>query len=206
MDKVNLKQLSERMTDMEEELEMKSGENNRLRAQVADLERAVQDLYGSRKGQGSLQVELNNLKIDNEKLIALLKDTSEYQDLESTEIMKKAKYLSQQSIASICTTFGIETNKLAAKKAAQEKDKDKIKAQQKNKNANEWIPTEAVKKIKELQQKNKGLLNETCISQVLYEFNVIWRNIMRKENDALKKKYTLDMSLPTFPVLHRRGS
>jgi uncharacterized protein YoxC len=163
MDKLKLTQLTERMQDIEEELEMKSGENNRLRAQVADLERAVQDLYGSRKGQGSYQVELNNLKQDNEKLIMLLKDTSEYQDLENTEIMKKAKYLSQQSINSICTTFGIETNKLAAKRAAGMSDQDR-KALSKNKNANEWIPTEAVKKIKELQTRNKGELNETCIS------------------------------------------
>ena len=57
------------MQDIEEELELKSGENNRLRNQVADLEKAVQDLYGSRKGNGSMQVELSNLKADNEKLI-----------------------------------------------------------------------------------------------------------------------------------------
>ena len=34
-------QISERMQDIEEELELKSGENNRLRNQVADLEKAV---------------------------------------------------------------------------------------------------------------------------------------------------------------------
>lgn len=33
---------------------MKSGENNRLRKQVADLEAAMHDLYRSRKGNGSL--------------------------------------------------------------------------------------------------------------------------------------------------------
>ena len=35
----------ERLKDIEEELELKSGENNRLRKQCADLEKAVQDLY-----------------------------------------------------------------------------------------------------------------------------------------------------------------
>ena len=48
--------------DIEEELEMKSGENNRLRKQCADLEKAMQDLYCSRKGNGSLQIELDSLK------------------------------------------------------------------------------------------------------------------------------------------------
>lgn len=33
-------------------------------------------------------------------------------------------------------------------------------------------------------------MTETCISQILYEFNSIWRNIMRKESDAIRKKFT----------------
>jgi len=69
MYELRLKQMNERMQDIEEELELKSGENNRLRNQVADLEKSVLDLYGSRKGEGSIHVELNNMKADNEKLI-----------------------------------------------------------------------------------------------------------------------------------------
>lgn len=48
------KMTSDRLADMEEEMEMKSGENNRLRKQVADLEAAMKDLYVSRKGNGDL--------------------------------------------------------------------------------------------------------------------------------------------------------
>lgn len=94
--------------------------------------------------------------------------------------MRRAKSLSNQSIAQICDQFGIETNKVAARK--------KLK---KNHDANEWIPTEAVKKISEIRETYDGKMTETCISQILYEFNSIWRNIMRKENDAIKKKLTL---------------
>ena len=72
----------ERLKDIEEELELKSGENNRLRKQCADLEKAVQDLYQSRKGQGSLQIELDSLKQDNERLIALLQETTEYGEMD----------------------------------------------------------------------------------------------------------------------------
>ena len=78
MFELRLTQMNERTLDIEEELELKSGENNRLRSQVAELEKAVQDLYGSRKGEGSIHVELNNMKADNEKLIQLLKASSEY--------------------------------------------------------------------------------------------------------------------------------
>jgi hypothetical protein len=96
--------------------------------------------------------------------------------------MKKAKYLSNQSVGNICSTFGIQPNKAAARRAAK-KDGD----------ANEWIPTEAVKKIKEIQRTFDSKMTETCISQILYEFNIIWRNIMRRENEAIKKKYTLQV-------------
>ena len=48
-----LQAMSDRMRDIEDELELKSGENNRMRKQVADLEKTVQDLFVSRKGEGS---------------------------------------------------------------------------------------------------------------------------------------------------------
>ena len=72
----------DRLKEIEEELEMKSGENNRLRKQCADLEKAMQDLYVSRKGNGSLQIELDSLKLDNERLLALLKETADYGDMD----------------------------------------------------------------------------------------------------------------------------
>lgn len=90
----------ERLADIEEELEMKAGENNRLRKQVADLEAAMQDLYCSRKGNGSLQIELDSLKADNEKLLELLKETTEYADLDDDQIVKAAQNKVIKSITS----------------------------------------------------------------------------------------------------------
>jgi len=46
------------------------------------MEVAMKDLYLSRKGQGTLQIELESLKADNEKLLSLIKDTAEYADFE----------------------------------------------------------------------------------------------------------------------------
>jgi septal ring factor EnvC (AmiA/AmiB activator) len=86
-----VEQMAARMKDIEEELELKSGENNRLRAQVADMEKTVQDLYVSRKGEGSFEVELDKLKADNERLILLLRNSNnEYQDMTDSDILKKA--------------------------------------------------------------------------------------------------------------------
>ena len=55
---------------------------------------------------------------------------------------------------------------------------------------NDWIPTEAVRAIVGIKEKYDGEMSETCISQILYELNMIWRAIMRKENEAIKKKLT----------------
>jgi hypothetical protein len=60
-----LSMLDDRCLDLEDEMEQKSGENNRLRKQVADIEVAMQDLYRSRKGHGTLQIEMESLKSDN---------------------------------------------------------------------------------------------------------------------------------------------
>ena len=73
---------NKRLAEIEAELEMKSGENNRLRRSCTDMEQAMKDLYKSRKGQGSLYIELDSLKDDNERLLKLLKNTVEYADME----------------------------------------------------------------------------------------------------------------------------
>lgn len=96
--------------------------------------------------------------------------------------MRRAKNLSNQSVAQICDQFGVVTNKAAARQ--------KLK---KNPDANEWIPTEAVKTIQRIREKHKGQMSEWCISELLYDFNSIWRNIMRKEVNAVQKKLTLQI-------------
>jgi len=56
---------------------------------------------------------------------------------------------------------------------------------------NDWIPTQAVRAILSIRDQFNGSMSETCISQILYELNSIWREIMRKENNAIKKRLTV---------------
>lgn len=64
------------------------------------------------------------------------------------------------------------------------------KGGKKVKRDNDWIPTESVRAIQKIREDFKGNMSETCISQILYELNSIWRNLMRKENEAIKKRLT----------------
>ena len=56
---------------------------------------------------------------------------------------------------------------------------------------NDWIPTQAVRAILQIKEQFQGQMSETCVSQILYELNSIWREIMRKENNAIKKRLTM---------------
>ena len=55
---------------------------------------------------------------------------------------------------------------------------------------NDWIPTEAVRAILKIKEQFNSQMSETCVSQILYALNSIWREIMRKENNAIKKRMT----------------
>lgn len=170
----------DRIKDIEDELEMKSGENNRLRRQCADTEAAMQDLYKSRKGPGSLAIEIDSLKADNERLIALLRRTSEYSDFDDTQIVKAANTLTMKGVAGVEDTF-------AANKRTRGASADACKSKGGNK-SNDWIPTEAVRAVLKIKDKFEGKMTETAVSQILYELNTIWRNLMRAETDAIKRR------------------
>ena len=44
--------------------------------------------------------------------------------------------------------------------------------------------------IQKIKETFNAQMTETCVSQILYELNGIWRAIMRKEADATKKHFT----------------
>lgn len=173
------------LKDIEEELEMKSGENNRLRKQCCDLEKAMQDLYCSRKGNGSLQIELDSLKQDNEQLLALLKETSEYGDMDDDQIQKHAIKATMKPVGGSSVSGKSKRTVSTANETVQGGPSSKKDAKN-----NDWIPTQAVRAILQIKEKFNGSMSETCVSQILYDLNTIWREIMRKENNAIKKRLT----------------
>ena len=65
----------------------------------------MKDLYKSRKGNGTLQIEMESLKSDNERLLALLKDTCEYADCEDADILKSAATKTLKGANGLIDTF-----------------------------------------------------------------------------------------------------
>ncbi len=167
--KAQITNLTIRLAGIDDELEAKAGENNRLRKQTSEMEVAMKDLYKSRKGQGSLQIELESLKADSEMLLSLIRNTAEYADFEDQDILKSA---------ATKTLKGSSTTK--ARGASADATKSKVE--------NDWIPTEAVRAILKIREKFESKMTETAISQILYELNLIWRKIMRDETEAIKRR------------------
>lgn len=122
-------------------------------------------------------MEMESLKADNEKLIALLKETCEYADCEDSEILKSAGTKTMKGSKGIVDSFN--TNKRARGVSADAVNSQKhVQANKTNRNS-DWIPTEAVRAIMKIKDKFDGKLNEVAVSQILYELNAIWRTIMR---------------------------
>jgi hypothetical protein len=61
----------------QDDMENKCSENNRLRAKLGETEKNLDELYLSRKSEGTALLELEHLKADNNRLIRLLKSTKE---------------------------------------------------------------------------------------------------------------------------------
>ena len=99
-------------------------------------------------------------------MLALLQQTCEYSDFSEAQILQAAGKTGGFSDTAKSTVMG------------------------KTKKDNDWIPTEAVRAILKIRDDFKGVMSEFCISQILYDLNAIWRSLMRKENDAIKKRLT----------------
>jgi chromosome segregation ATPase len=91
LNQLQLESKSAECKDLDIEMEQKAAENNKLRKALAQMEATLHDLYRSRKGQGTYQIEIESLKSDNEYLLALLRETGEYADYEDADILKSAK-------------------------------------------------------------------------------------------------------------------
>jgi hypothetical protein len=172
--------MTSRMQRIEEELELKSGENNRLRIKVAEQEKTVQDLYLSRKGDAALQVEIEQIKTDNGRLMGMLRLMPEFADMNDNEITKQSRTGATNRSKSSSGRVG--GGKKALNQSSREANSSTF--------SSEWIPNEAVRAINRIKAEFKSQMTETCVSQILYELNTIWRDLMRKECDSIKRRMT----------------
>jgi hypothetical protein len=117
----------------------------------------MKDLYKSRKGNGTLQIEMESLKSDNDRLLALLKNTSEYADCEDNQILKSAATMTLKGAKGLADTF-------SANKRARGASADVGGGNRAKKVDNDWIPTDAVRVIMKIKDQFDGKMTETAVS------------------------------------------
>jgi chromosome segregation ATPase len=138
------------INDLDSEMEMKAAENNRLREQLAEMEAVMSDLYRSRKGKGTLQIEIESLKSDNDYLLALLRDTCEYADCEDFDILKSAK---TKALTGSRGFIQAQTANRRARCGTPDPTSQAGQQRPAKKINNDWIPTQAVRALEEIRKK-----------------------------------------------------
>jgi len=109
--------------------------------------------------------------------------------MDDEQIQKAAMRASLGGHATMQTTKSRRSLSSAGGDSMQGGPKSRAASSKEMKN-NDWIPTQAVRAILAIKERFNGMMSETCVSQILYELNTIWRDIMRKENNAIKKRLT----------------
>ena len=112
----------------------------------------------------------------------MLKDTTEYSEMDDDDIQRAAMKATLKNASDQMAAKRLQQSEEASTAAA---SSAKSKLPVRN---NDWIPTQAVRAIEEIRKKYGGEMNERCVSAILYQLNDVWRTIMRKENDAIKKR------------------
>ena len=99
---------------------------------------------------------MESLKSDNEHLLALLRDTAEYADLDDAQIVKTAQIKSMQGAQGFEQSF-------KANKRVRTGSSDGV-SRSKTKLNNDWIPTDAVRAVLQIKDEFKGQMTETAVS------------------------------------------
>lgn len=108
-----------------------------------------------------MQIELDSLKLDNERLLALLKETTEYGEMDDDQIQKCAM---RAAVGSASQASNAKSRRSASTAGDSMQGGPKSKGGAKEAKNNDWIPTEAVRTILKIRDQFGGTMSETCIS------------------------------------------
>ena len=162
----------DRLKELELELESKCSELERIQGRLQETEKAIDDLCLNKTSEGTVYLELEQLRADNKKLLMMLRKSGNRQFTDFVEDCGGyARYVPQK-----------KTNKKRSSSAR--------KQQQESFDAyEEWIPDEAFKAAHSIMHRKHGELTEGVINGLLTQLNKIWSERETRQITRLKKKY-----------------
>jgi|JI9StandDraft_2_1071091.scaffolds.fasta_scaffold173364_4 hypothetical protein len=122
--------------------------------------------------------------------MGMLRLMPEFADMNDNEILKQSRAGGKPS--NRAKSSGRPTSNTGRMNKSMTKSTNKSFAGEANNStfSSEWIPNEAVRAINRIKEDFKSQMTETCVSQILYELNSIWRDLMRTECDKIKIRMT----------------
>lgn len=167
--------LEQRLRDLEAEVEFKTKEFVGLQSRLVDKEKEVDDMLLHRQTNDRRMMEYQQLKTDNQRMLMLLKSTTEFKDFNiGGEETRRFVPLSAKSEAKM------RPNKPRSQPSASTTDSN-------------WIPTEAYKVAESFKQANNLSISNTQINKLLAELNLIWREREWKQLYTVKQEAALEI-------------
>ena len=156
---VGQEQYKAKAEELEDELEVKCAEITHIRAKLAEAEQRIDAVMASKKSEGCLAMEVEHLKMDNERLLKLLRSTQEY---------KNFGEFARDNAGGVRHVVASETSSMK-------------KAPKKYNEEDAWIPSEAYKLVNDFRVEHGRELTDTMVNKLLAELNKIWRERERKQ-------------------------
>lgn len=135
-----------------------------LKNEIRQLEDQIDSLYIDRRVEGTALLELEHLKADNERLVAMLKQS---------EKTKAFAEFFEDSGGAIGLPSVVSYGKMSKKTGVRQN----------------WVPQEAYKLAQDTLHRNRGVLSEAKINALIAELNKVWKERLRKQVNRVKQNY-----------------
>lgn len=184
---VNKEASQKNANEIKEELTNEKKLNQKQAEKISDLERKIDQLYLQKQSEGTMMLEIEHLKDDNQRLLQMLKSTDEFKDF---------AYLSETIPGGVRFIRDTGNKRKAISAATNTKLKEKgyvPKSQEILKDNQNWVPSEAYDFAVQFKKKYNVDLSENLINELLSSLNRIWREREQKEINRTKNKYQTEI-------------
>lgn len=165
---------SKKCRDLEEELAFKQRELTTFQTRLVDKDKEIEALQQRKPEDDKQPLEIQQLRSDNQRLLRLLKSTSEFNDFVNIdEGNKRFLPLPQEK---------------SRGKSLSTSQKLTSRSEEEN-----WIPAEAYRVAEAFRQEQGLTLSQGQINQLLADLNNLWRERERRQINKIKQETTLEV-------------
>ena len=166
--------LAKKCRDLEEELAFKQRELTTLQTRLLDKDKEIEACQQRKPEEDKQPLEIQQLRSDNQRLMRLLKSTSEFNDFVTIEEGNK-RFLPLPQDRS--RGKSLSTSQKLTSRSEEEN----------------WIPAEAYRVAETFRQEQGLALSLAQLNQLLAELNNVWRERERRQVNKIKQETTLEV-------------